>query len=147
MGKMTSFSTYFKKASHWINFYRSSSVKNNICYKFYWVWTLLEMRNKTCQHCLEMRDQDTPLGHCGLGLHALFHLSHVCCSCSRIKCFTNVINFVQLDMLEIPFTKIPLRDFPGGPVVKTVCHQCRRLGFDPWPGNWDPACYLAWLKE
>ena len=76
------------------------------------------MQNKTCQHCLEMRDQDTPLGHCGLGLHALFHLSHVCCSCSRIKCFTNIINFVQLDMLEIPFIKIPVRDFPGGPVSK-----------------------------
>ena len=26
-------------------------------------------------------------------------------------------------------------DFPGGPVVKTPCFQCRGLGFDPWSGN------------
>ena len=24
------------------------------------------------------------------------------------------------------------RDFPGGPVVKTLCFQCRGHGFDPW---------------
>ena len=23
-------------------------------------------------------------------------------------------------------------DFPGGPVVKTVCFYCRERGFDPW---------------
>ena len=27
------------------------------------------------------------------------------------------------------------RDFPGGPVVKTLCSQCRGQGFDPWPGD------------
>ena len=46
------------------------------------------------------------------------------------------------------------RDFPGGPVVKTPCSQCRGPRFDPWSGNWilhvatksphaatkDPAC-------
>ena len=26
-------------------------------------------------------------------------------------------------------------DFPGGPVVKTLCSQCRGPGFDPWSGN------------
>ena len=26
-------------------------------------------------------------------------------------------------------------DFPGGPVVKTQCSQCRGHGFDPWSGN------------
>ena len=26
-------------------------------------------------------------------------------------------------------------DFPGGPVVKTVCFQCKGHGFDPWSGN------------
>ena len=25
--------------------------------------------------------------------------------------------------------------FPGGPVVKTPCFQCRRPGFKPWSGN------------
>ena len=29
----------------------------------------------------------------------------------------------------------PLWDFPGGPVVKTLCFQCRGHGFDPWSGN------------
>ena len=27
------------------------------------------------------------------------------------------------------------RDFPGGPVVKSPCFQCRGWGFDPWLGN------------
>ena len=30
---------------------------------------------------------------------------------------------------------IIIRDFPGGPAVKTPCSQCRGPGFDPWPGN------------
>ena len=30
---------------------------------------------------------------------------------------------------------INLKDFPGGPVVKTPCSQCRGPGFDPWSGN------------
>ena len=29
-----------------------------------------------------------------------------------------------------------LRDFLGGPVVKTLCSQCRGPGFDPWSGNY-----------
>ena len=28
-----------------------------------------------------------------------------------------------------------MRDFPGGPVGKTPCSQCRGPGFDPWSGN------------
>ena len=28
-----------------------------------------------------------------------------------------------------------LRDFPGGPAVKTLLSQCRGLRFDPWSGN------------
>ena len=31
-----------------------------------------------------------------------------------------------------------MRDFPGGPVVKTPCFQCRAPGFDPWSGNYIP---------
>ena len=26
-------------------------------------------------------------------------------------------------------------DFPGGPVIKTLCFQCRGRRFDPWSGN------------
>ena len=31
-------------------------------------------------------------------------------------------------------------DFPGGPVVKTQCSQCRRHRYDYWSGNQDPTC-------
>ena len=38
--------------------------------------------------------------------------------------------------------------FPGGPVAKLLCFQCRGPGFDPWSGNWipyaeikDPTCW------
>ena len=43
--------------------------------------------------------------------------------------------------------KCMLRDFPGGPVVKTPCSQCRGHGFDPWSGNEDPTCHTAWPKK
>ena len=26
-------------------------------------------------------------------------------------------------------------DFPGGPMAKTLCSQCRVPRFDPWSGN------------
>ena len=29
----------------------------------------------------------------------------------------------------------PLQDFPGGPVVKTLCSQCRGPWFDSWSGT------------
>ena len=28
--------------------------------------------------------------------------------------------------------KNPSRDFPGRPVVKSLCFQCQECGFDPW---------------
>ena len=31
--------------------------------------------------------------------------------------------------------KMPHRDFPGGPVVSTLCFHCRGHGFDPCLGN------------
>ena len=33
----------------------------------------------------------------------------------------------------------PIRGFPGGPVAKTPCSQCRGPGLDPWPGNQIPS--------
>ena len=33
------------------------------------------------------------------------------------------------------FLKEKIRDFPGGPVVRALCSQCRRPGFDPGSGN------------
>ena len=29
-------------------------------------------------------------------------------------------------------------DFPGGPVARTPCSQCRGPGLDPWSGNYIP---------
>ena len=37
-------------------------------------------------------------------------------------------------------------DFPGGPVVNPRYFHCRGHGFDPWLGNYDPACSRAWPK-
>ena len=45
---------------------------------------------------------------------------------------------------------LPLRswwDFPGSPVVKILCFQCRGHGFDSWLGNKDPTCCMAQPKE
>ena len=38
-------------------------------------------------------------------------------------------------------------DLPIGPVVKTPCFLPRGWGFDPWSGNWDPTCWVAWSKN
>ena len=35
------------------------------------------------------------------------------------------------------------RDFPGGPIVGTLCFYCRDLGFHSWLGNWNPTS-RAW---
>ena len=35
---------------------------------------------------------------------------------------------------------------PRGP-VKTPRSQCRGHRFDPWLGNWDPMCHMAWPKK
>ena len=39
------------------------------------------------------------------------------------------------------------RDLPGGPVVKTQTFLCRGCRFDPWWGDWDPACSVVWPKK
>ena len=33
---------------------------------------------------------------------------------------------------------LPVGDFPGGPVAKTLCSQCKGLRFKPWSGSWIP---------
>ena len=38
-------------------------------------------------------------------------------------------------------------DFPGGPVVRTPRFHCRGRRFDPWSGNWDPACHTLHSKK
>lgn len=38
-------------------------------------------------------------------------------------------------------------DFPGSPVVTTLCFSCRRQGFDPWVGNEDPAGHMVRPKK
>ena len=32
-------------------------------------------------------------------------------------------------------------------MVKNPCFHCRGHGFDPWSGNWDPACHVVWPKK
>ena len=34
--------------------------------------------------------------------------------------------------------KTHIREFPGSPAAKTPHSECRRLGLDPWSGNWIP---------
>ena len=38
-------------------------------------------------------------------------------------------------------------DFPGGPLVKTPCFQCREHGFDPWLGNLRSPCVTVQPKK
>ena len=44
-------------------------------------------------------------------------------------------SLAESEIIELGMKQF-IRDFPGGPVVKTPCSQCRRLRFDPWSGNW-----------
>ena len=40
-----------------------------------------------------------------------------------------------------------VRDFPGGPVVKTLLFQCKGCGFDPWSGIQHAAWYSQKTKH
>ena len=44
-------------------------------------------------------------------------------------------NFKLAHLCYLPFKNIIIHNFPGGPVVKTPCFQCRGLRFHPWSGN------------
>ena len=48
---------------------------------------------------------------------------------------------------EVQTTMYKIRDFPGGPLVRTPRSHCRGHRFDPWSGNYDPTCYAAWPKD
>ena len=39
--------------------------------------------------------------------------------------------------------KVLVWDFPGSPVVKNQCFDCRGHGFNPWLGSQDPTCRVA----
>ena len=41
----------------------------------------------------------------------------------------------HMAQLKILHNNVQTEDFPGGPVAKTPCSQCRGPGFDPWLGN------------
>ena len=38
-------------------------------------------------------------------------------------------------------------EFPGSPVVRTLCFYCSRPRSSPWSENWDLASHTAWQKE
>ena len=40
-----------------------------------------------------------------------------------------------LPYLKVCWGKPLLRDFPGGPVARTLSSQCRGPRFDPWSGS------------
>ena len=53
-----------------------------------------------------------------------------------VKINSSVFSFKQVKS-EMPkrYLKGGIRDFHGGPGVKTPCFQCRGHGFDPWSGK------------
>ena len=60
------------------------------------------------------------------------------------KCQTALSNWTELNWTEhaehtytryLALLNCNPRNFPGGPVTRTLCFQCRDSGFDPWSGN------------
>lgn len=54
--------------------------------------------------------------------HGLMHTCRTEASCHP----TSPFSFLKV---------LPLRYFPSGPVVRSLCFHCRAHGFDPWLGN------------
>ena len=55
---------------------------------------------------------------------------------SRSRCSTfDSLQSVDRAILLRPKSDVTSGDFPGGPVVKTLCFHCRGRRFDPWSGN------------
>ena len=52
-----------------------------------------------------------------------------------IKSIQNSIMNPHVPVTQFQCEKHFARDFPGGPVAKTPCSQCRRPGFNPCSGN------------
>ena len=46
-----------------------------------------------------------------------------------------IVREFGIDMYTLLYLKWITWDFPGGPVVKTPCSQCRGPRFHPWLGN------------
>ena len=72
------------------------------------------------------------------------------CTQFRIICYVNgstdLFHFLDISSrvniwqgvsedLTFEVKRNSLRNFPGGPVVKTPCFHCRGQGFDPWSGD------------
>jgi len=53
----------------------------------------------------------------------------------NIKSIQNCIMNPHVPVTQLQHEKHFARDFPGGPVAKTPCSQCRRPGFNPYSGN------------
>ena len=48
---------------------------------------------------------------------------------------SEVVQGIQFKTPQLSTTRSKTRDFPGGPVVKTPCSQCRGWRFDSWSEN------------
>ena len=69
-------------------------------------------------------------------LHLLFPLAQIITSLvsSHLSSFSWNITF-QRTLPTTPSEKALIRDFPGGPVARTLSSQCRGPGFNPYAGN------------
>ena len=66
---------------------------------------------------------------------SLFNGGDINTSNMRLSWETNELTIVKCQGQCLAYNKQSVRDFPGGPGVKTPCCQCRGHGFDPWWGN------------
>ena len=64
------------------------------------------------------------------------------------KPFAKTLQWLPIaDSLKIKCLKISHRDFLGGPgAKKTLCSECRKLGFTSWSVELDPTCH-SWHSQ